>query len=562
MNPTRSRRGTRVQWSLVFGSAGPRLGYSPKRNPEGILPPGSRPSIHPGSRRTETSRMQSTAYADPILLSTHADQSLLYRSSAALRMLRLMQSWAANHIVEPGRGLVWIARDWLRDQIGVSRSQYFRALARLRNSGWIVASTVADSSGQERPGYRVALASSDGFATAMRPRCDLDATHMRPKCDPPTLKLNQENTIEGKAAMTRDTRQSNLPGSHFDTPVSYQGQTKQDGAPRRDDRLKVVAARVDEYERARYMQHPRCVRPKRDTPEAHDISVEAITRALERVVASGSHSTLEDIETQFRAVVELNWEAADRKAETWDWWTGTAMWAPRSLDRVLGWLEEKRNWIYLERAAGRSSLPSRPDDTGRMPDDVSEMTPAEQQAAYDQAHGLVRGVDPSLPGSDRTGVFIEYRDGVTEGDLRDLHRKVSISIGGHELQGFKPDQPLEFPAEDPNPSENWRRWASMPSVQSPGYAAARAEWDAMEQLSDAVERGDAPDMAKLMDELALEFQMPRTIMFGEPVGGVSSDDELRRIRDRKSAYMKSTTPEERAADAKAGRQPWEGGSDA
>ena len=479
--------------------------------------------------------MQSTAYADPILLSTHADQDLLYRSSAALRLLRLMQSWASHHIVEPGRGIVWVARGWLQKRLGVSRSQYFRVLARLLGSGWIVPSTVSDETGQERPGYRVALTSASGFATDMRPRCDLDATQMRPRCDSPTLKLNEGEVSEGKAAMTRPPRQSNLPGQEFQSPAQHEtGTTKTTLSINavRDPRLNPVARRVDEYERARYIDHPRCVRPKRDTPEAHSISVEAITRALERVLASGVYSTLEDIEMRFRGVVELNWDAADRKQETWEWWSGTAMWAPNSLERVLGWLDEKRNWVYLERAAGLSELPSRPDETGLMPDDVADLSPVEQQAAYDEAHGI------EVPGGADPETYVQD--------------EIRITVGGIPITGFADGRDVEISDDTPEPGQ-WRRWLDKPlvlDIQPP------AECEGAQQLSDAVDRGDPAELEQLTSELAAHFQLPKSLMLGEVPGGLN-DEELRRLHDRKLAYMKATTPEERVADAKAGRKPWE-----
>lgn len=504
-----------------------------------------------------------TAYADPLSLSTYADQALLYRSSAALRMLRLMQSWAANHLVEPGRGVVWIARGWLQKQMGVSRSQYFRALARLRSSGWIVASTVADETGHERPGYRVALQSSDGFAIAMRPTCDRDATQMRPRCDSPTLKLIEENMNEGKAAMTRDPRQSNLPGAQFQQPAEQDSgttTTTTTGRKRRDSRLNEVAARVDEYERARYIQHPRCVRPKRDTPGAHQISVEAITRALERVVESKAYDTLQAIETRFRAVVELNWDAADRKAETWDWWTGSAMWAPISLDRVLGWLDERRNWIYIERADGRSELPSRPNETGLMPDDIGQLSPADQQRAYDEAHGIEtqvgtwEGKSSDQIIADISGMAEQLREMAPPftGDLERVTQQVMRTAretgadpmavarvylnGTHELKVVVPEikiDPIQRPRS--NSHSSWNR--------------------------ETGEITDHPDFNAVMDgvaaELTAHFQMPKSLMLGTVPGGITSESELAAIRDRKVAYLKSTTPEERAADAKAGRQPWE-----
>lgn len=514
----------------------PERGVPSKTKPGGNSPPGSAtlsPRRQPGRIRIESM----TAYADPLSLSTHADQALLYRSSAALRMLRLMQSWAANHLVEPGRGIVWIARGWLQKQMGVSRSQYFRALARLRSAGWIVASTVADETGHERPGYRVALQSSDGFATAMRPRCDLDATAMRPKCDSPTLKLIEENMNEGKAVMSRYPRQSNLPGSEFQQQArahliseNRSGSENEPGTennpgkcrPRRDPRLNEVASRVDEYERARYIQHPRCVRPKRDTPEAHQISVEAITRALERVVESKVYDTLETIETRFRAVVELNWDAADRKAETWDWWTGSAMWAPISLDRVLGWLDEQRNWIYLERADGRSELPSRADDTGLMPDDIGQLSPADQQRAYDEAHGIESA--PKWPDTPA----VEWAPTKTaEQVLADVPAMMA-------------DEAVRFDAIQRRRSSSHSSWNR-----------------------ETGEITDHPDFGAAVDgfaqAVANHVRIPKHILMNDAPGDIARESELAGIRDRKVAYLRSTTPEERAEDAKAGRQPWEVG---
>lgn len=458
--------------------------------------------------------MQVAAYADTFILSTHADQDLLYRETAALRLLRLMQAWAAEHVVEPGRGCVWLAQKWLQSRIGVSRSQLYRVLSRLQSSGWIEPSTVPDSTGRERPGFRVALVSANGFATAMRPRCDIDATPMRHNCDFPTLKLKEENVREDRAAMTRAPRQSSLPGSEFETPIERPGsETRSEngtmGTIRRDPRIKEAAARVDEYERGRYIQHPRATRPKRDSPQAHALSLEAIRTAMEAAVESGRYETIEKIETTFRAVVELNWSSAVEKQETWDWWTGSAMWSPRSLERVLGWLEEKRNWIYLDRASGKSPIPQVAAETGKVEGDIADLSPAEQQAEYDRRHGIetvgpivpdgadpetyvhpkiVMGIDHAVPGGDETGVFIEFRDGHSVHSLRELLRPGTV----YEEEGI-------------------RKW-DMPAI-SLAYTPA-------------------PEV---------------------------SDVELRKASERKLDYVMRTTPEERDADAKAGRKPWEVG---
>ena len=314
--------------------------------------------------------------------------------------------------------------------------------------------------------------------------------------------------------MASDPRQSSLPGVQFETPVQsqHEPQPGKIGTIRRDPRLREVALRVDEYERARYIQHPRCTRPKRDTPQARDISVEAITRAIERCLPQ--FETLEQLETRFRAVVELNWEAADRKSETWDWWTGSALWQPNSLDRVLGWLEEKRNWIYLDRAAGKTPLPQRAGDTGNLDHDLLDLSPAEQQAEYNKRHGID-------PGS------------------------MTISIGGQELHGISDGQFVEITDDEPEPGQ-WKRWADIPPIKLEIMPLVEGEpSEVVSYPSVAGIQMPAPD--PISPELFDGLRLPPP----------PTDEELRASSQRKLEYMRSTTPEQRAEDAQAGRKPWE-----
>jgi hypothetical protein len=297
------------------------------------------------------------------------------------------------------------------------------------------------------------------------------------------------------------------------------------GPKRRDPRLHSIADRLDEYERLRYSEHPRCTRPKRSTPEAIAISVEAITRALERVVASGVYETLDAIEERLRAVVELNWEAAERKLETWEWWTGSKLWAPQSLDRVLGWLDEPRNVVYLHRATGEFELPRRAD--AQVPAvDVSELSPAEQQAAYDQEHGP--------------------RFDAVQRDIQQNYMSIHPETGEFSMTVMREGDFMVVDSEEPVHLE----------------AGDVIEREVMEQLSDCIDRGDAPELAELMwmmepgrtlsvSDESRELAAVATEYIGE------CQSEALKTHERKLAYFKSTTYEQRDADARAGRKPWE-----
>jgi len=487
-----------------------------------------------------------TAYADTILLSTPtaADVTILFREGTAHRILRWMWNVSAPKIADAGRGTVWICRAWLAKHLGVSRGALRQALCRLRRMRWIADAVTTDSDGQLCEGFAFAKRADQGFGdageTLARRSRDAGETLERRSYTIVKTKLIESTD---QTAMSRKPRQTDLTGVGFEAPTQpaqvTQPRTKA-GNMKRDSRLHDIAVRVDDYERDRYEQHPRCVRPKRTTPEARVLSVGAITQALERVVATEVYPTLEDIEMRFRAVVELNWDSAERKVETWDWWTGSAMWTPLSLERCLGWLDEHRNEVYLLRARGVLALPQRATSEAPSPADMTGLSPLEQQAEYDRQFGaaaehvedyvretsqaliqdakpeqwgtpewmdeaywklkecsdFVVGVDLAKPGSDEAGVHIEYRDGLGKEDLRKVHD------------------------------------------------------DAAEQLSDAIDRGDAQGLDDLVREL-----MDYT---GQPADDVS-ETQLARDMRAKTAYVNGTSAEERAADAEAGRKPWEVG---
>jgi hypothetical protein len=257
--------------------------------------------------------------------------------------------------------------------------------------------------------------------------------------------------------------------------------------------------------------------------------VEAITRALERVVASGVYETLDAIEERFRAAVELNWEAAERKVETWEWWTGSKLWAPQSLDRVLGWLDEPRNVVYLHRATGEFDLPRRADaQTPAV--DVSELSPAEQQAAYDRDHGRVIVTFGGVECTPFSGEFVNYTRPSSD---------ITVMREGDYMVG-ESDEPVHLEAGDV------------------------IEREVMEQLSDCIDRGDAPELAELMGMMAIGRPKRMSKESQELAAGATKyigrcQGEALRIHERKLAYFKATTPEQRDADSKAGRKPWEVG---
>jgi len=297
--------------------------------------------------------------------------------------------------------------------------------------------------------------------------------------------------------MSRRPRQSGLPGVKVE--MDTRPITTLSGRPKRDPALRPIAIRIDEYERQRYSEHPRCVRPKRGTVQAIDIAVEAIVRALERVVESGLYPSLEAIEERFMAAIELNWDAAERKIETWVWWTGSALWAPHSLERVLGWLEDERNAVYLRRARGEDTLPRRAQADAEP---VRELSPLEQQAEYDRRHGVTP--EPTIAELVGSGL-----------------KTVEPGVGTCVLKQPRPDP------------------------TSPPIEIERAS----QALSESLDRQRSERVFRKDMELARSTVQPR----------VKSDDELRAESLRKSEYMKSTTPEQRSADAKSGRKPWEVG---
>ncbi len=513
-----------------------------------ISPPG-RLQLQPRSTRVQKHlRMQSAAYAATIHLSTHlADPALLYRNTAALRLLRIMQGWALEHLVEPGRGAIWVARDWLQKRLGVSRAAYYRALTRLRATGWIEDSVVADESGRERPGFRVAFRANDGFRepgeTQTRPNCDTDATQLRPRCDFSTLKLSEVKLIEVETEMSRKPRQSSLPGADFEAPKERETGKRMDGKKRRDPRLRPIAERIDEYERARYFEHPRRVRGKRDSPEARSVSVEAITKALERTLDwEYSQVSLESMEVVFRGVIELNWDAAERKVETWDWWSGSNLWAPMSLERCLGWLEEERNAVFLQRAHGDLPLPVRSDMQSGAGDvvDISALSPRQQQEQYDRDHGI----ESPLPDAPDAGYEIKYLDGVTEDSVRQITGELAVVWGQDPVAGSAEVSGVSL-GFDP----------AAPGGDETGIVELEIAEDGKQSVSKTC-KTEYADV--FLDGVKIDpFGGVQTIV--RVVTRPKTDDELRQESARKLAYLKATTPEERQADADAGRKPWEVG---
>jgi hypothetical protein len=315
---------------------------------------------------------------------------------------------------------------------------------------------------------------------------------------------------------------------------------------KRDSRLHDIAVRVDEYERARYEQHPRCVRPKRNTPNARVLSVEAITKALERVVATEVYPTLEDIEMRFRAVVELNWDGAERKLETWEWWTGSWMWAPLSLERCLGWLDEQRNEIYLLRARGVLVLPQRPSSDEPSPVDMAGLSPMEQQAEYDRqfsSEQVSRSHSHASVDSD-TGAITYHQDAQPE------------SIEDYKWETVGDDRVRKAHAEV-SPFAEWLDEQEAAKQLSDCIDPAKPVSDylrkihdiAAQQLSDCIDLGDAPGLGELV----------RGMMANARPESEPSEDQLARTMRAKGAYVNGTTAEERAADVLAGRKPWEVG---
>jgi hypothetical protein len=198
------------------------------------------------------------------------------------------------------------------------------------------------------------------------------------------------------------------------------------------------------------------------------------------------------------------------------------MWAQRSLDRVLGWLEAKRNWVYLERAKGKSPLPKR--ESAEPQEDLSDLSPLEQQRAYNEKHGIFVGVDPAVPGGDETAEVVVSFDPIQR-----------TRTWSYSSWNSKTDEITHHP--DPSLAS----WDGGKAGEDMGEDAQKAAIDRMRELSEAPEvyRPD-PGMAKVLQE-------------------IKTDEELREIAKRKLAYVKATTPEQRAADAKAGRKPWEVG---
>ncbi len=299
-----------------------------------------------------------------------------------------------------------------------------------------------------------------------------------------------------------DQRQSVLPGSEFETqsqPAEVRGKVSGSaGESLRDPRIHVFAKRVDEYERARYAQHPRCVRPKRATPEAIQISVEAVVRAFEWAIDRQPDWSLETIETRFRAVVELNWSAAESKVATWMWWNGGALWRACSLDRCLGWLEEERNSIFLARARGRLELPKR------------------------------KEVKPSIA--------------EVESVLSELDAICPRKIPPPEHAVVPPPKfATEKKPEPPNATE-------LALI-----AREKASWE--------------QHLAAMEAKLSKGTDVPLSILRGDAPSGLNdgvaqlgTKNAERDKYQRMKAYIDRTTPEQRAADDKAGRKLGEGES--
>ena len=465
--------------------------------------------------------MTQAAYADPFILSTRlADQSILCRSSALLRALRLFQLQAESRGVADGRGTVWRSVEWLAAKLGVCRSNIYRIFRRLRAARWIVDAFVTDEHGHERPGFAVAMGAEFGFSTNIPHSLHTPSTLPPHTLDTPPSIEHKESLSEGKTLMARKPTQSSLPGASFEEP-KIEASKRKDGGKRRDPRIREHAVRVDEYERKRYQEHPRCVRPKRDTLEARSNSVEAITRAMERYVESGESEGLDHVELMLKAVVELNFESAVRKIESWDWWSGSAMWTPSSLDRVLEWLTEPRNWIYIERA-GSSPMPVL---LGNEPSphapEVSDLSPKEQQDDYNRRHGITAQVQ-------------NFRD-----------YEASFVVPDPEAPRFDPIQrPRNY---NHSTLTGFGVMVDLPTANEQKAAGV---------MLDSVGEGDGSldeVMAKLIDGVAGDAGVPAYMLGGKP----KSDDELRGEAERKLAYVRSTTPDERTADAAAGRKPWE-----
>ena len=561
--------------------------------------------------------MHQAAYADAILLSTPclADCTIVLRDGTPRRLLQWIWSVGAGRLVDGFRGTVWISHAWLAKHLGVKRGTLRQALTRLRHAGWIRDAITSDHDGHPCRGLCFANAAEHGFANAGR-TLDEQTVH-RPRtldAPPPTLKLKEDQSMLAQSGVPRDPRQSSLLGPSFDAPAKqHKPEDGKMGTIKRDPRLHEVAVRVDDYERLRYDQHPRRVRSKRDTPEARRIAVEAITQALERVVASGLYGTLEAIELRFMAVVELNWEGAERKAETWDWWTGSALWAPNSLERCLGWLDEDRNWIYVERARGISPRPIRENSEPEPGARTEGLSPAEQQAEYDARHGIARpeavvdefdpargyadgfgchygpvvpettetpvwderrvdvyvGVDPSIPGGDET-VTVEGRI-LPGGELQIDNAKVYSTP--KQLEGTaRVDEngrlSVEITGFDAEQRERSHSHASVDSktgvtTHHPDYAP---EWGLVELvgLDDSPPKAPNPPIdieyrdGKTEEDMREIHRLPHgRFLSVEPPK--KTEEELRRELSAKAAYLLATTADERDADAKAGRKPWEVG---
>lgn len=350
-------------------------------------------------------------------------------------------------------------------------------------------------------------------------------------------------------------KQSTFPGRDFETPAQHTTPIGKIGTtPGRDPRLNAYAKRVDTYERERYSQHPRRVRAKRATPEALAISVEAITRAFEWAIERAPDWSLEEIEVQFRAVVELNWSSAEKKLETWTWWNGGALWRTHSLERCLGWLEEERNAIYLGRARGELALPKRPEE------------PAEAVPAYTwETVGDARVRESH--GAGEPGSFAQSMLDIGKSKMNYNPSKLRIEIGGQEIKGFSnqfantPEYVTVPPPTFKDPLEPHEVEWQLPTVKldivldvpicgeplpdEPEVAALIAQFEAArttKPLPPADAAKVASDLAEVESELGSREPKP---------------DKHRGYRNAID-YVRNTTPEQRAADDKAGRKPWRG----
>lgn len=290
-----------------------------------------------------------------------ADTSILSRQCAALRILRILQAWASRDGAESGRGVAWVIRHHLESVADCARTTLWRALRKLESSGWIRPSVVVDDRGVEREGYEIAMISASGFFGAMA----ANETEMKPICTEMKHRnnyINKENqTRSGGGAVQMATHEPPPPAeeaprasprpAESDRPRSVDG--------RRDlpyDREAMGAAKsVAAYERRRRSEHPRAA----DGDESRWPPLEHSTRAVYRLLAErmrGKHRREIPAEAAMLAAsVDLTFERARRHESTWDYWVGLGLWEGSTPSRLLGWLEEPKNAMFLSQAAGKLS---------------------------------------------------------------------------------------------------------------------------------------------------------------------------------------------------------------